>query len=144
MAHLVEAKYSQGSKATSYADDLQHITKGKKKEVLKIAQTSLDILVEETGYVGMEFPHPNSRQCALECYLPSTMLTIRGHPNEWVNHHLVLGIYIDTHLKFDKHVTYLCSRIPKRLNVIHALTAPSAGANSSISNEIASYPDHLS
>ncbi len=58
MAHLVEAKYSQGSKATSYADDLQHITKGKKKEVLKIAQTSLDILVEETGYVGMEFPPP--------------------------------------------------------------------------------------
>ncbi len=114
------------------ADDLQNITKGKKEEVLKIPQTSLDILVEETEYVGMGFSPP---KCKAMCFgmLPSaTKLTIRGHPIEWVNHHFVYGIYIDTHLKFDRHVTYLCSRIQKRLNVLHALTAPSAGANSSI------------
>ncbi len=60
------------------------------------------------------------------------MLTIKGCPIEWVNHHLVLGIYIDRHLKFDSHITYLCSQIQKRLNVLRALTAPSTEANSSI------------
>ncbi len=40
ISYLVEAKYQQGSKVTSYANDLQNITKGKKKAVLKIAQTS--------------------------------------------------------------------------------------------------------
>ncbi len=132
MSYLVEAKYPQGSKVTSYADDVQNITKEKKKEVLKIAQTSLDIIVVETDYVGMAFSPPKCKSMCFGKLPPTTMLTIRGSPIEWVNHHLVLGIHIDRHLKFDRHSTYLCSQIEKRLNVLRALTAPSTGANSSI------------
>ncbi len=82
MSYLVEAKYQQGSKVTSYADDLQNITKGKKKEVLKIAQISLDILVDKTDYVGMAFSPPKCKAMCFGMLPPATMLTIKGRPIE--------------------------------------------------------------
>ncbi len=115
MEYLVGAPYPKESNVDSYADDLKQFTKSHRTVVLRIAQETLNILADKTDYLGMTF---SPQKCKAICFgmsTPDTNLVIKGIPIQCVSYHMLLGIYIDTHLTFNKHIEYKQERIKKGL-----------------------------
>ncbi len=54
-AHLVETQYPEGSKVSTFADDIKHFTSASKSSIVLKAESSLHILIEDTDLFGMCF-----------------------------------------------------------------------------------------
>ncbi len=80
----------------------------------------------------MTFSLPKCKAICFYMPTPDTNLVIKGVPLQWVSHHMLLGIYVDTHLTLNRHIEYMQERIQKRFNTMRALTDPKAGANGHI------------
>ena len=59
-------------------------------------------------------------------------LTVQDTHLEWVSKHLYLGVVIDQRLTFKPEINYLRDRANSRLNVMKAMTNPTAGASSTV------------
>ncbi len=95
----------------TYADDLKHFTRASISTMLLKAQSSLDIRVENTDFLGMGFSAPKCKAMCFGMAEPDTQLHTKGVPVQWVDHHLVLGIYTDRGLTFRSQWLYVTTDI---------------------------------
>ena len=127
---LVSLLLPRGAHLISYADDLVLVvTRVANKHM--IAQKALNQIAKKCEDLGLKISAVKSKAMHL---FPGKgaqyrRLTIQGTHLEWVKTHLYLGIWIDQRLTFKTEVEYLKDRTNARVNVMRAMTNPTAGAS---------------
>ena len=130
---LVSLPFPTGAHLLSYADDLVLVVT-KRKNMYAVAQRALNQITDKCADLGLKMSALKSR--AMHLFPPNNHthrpLTVQGSQLEWVNEHMYLGIIIDRRLTFRREVEYLRERTISRLNVMAAMTNPTAGASAAV------------
>merc|ERR1712035_95892 len=81
---------------------------------------------------GLKISAEKSRAMAIRAVTPAHQLRVQGVQLAWTGSYNYLGVWLDQHLSFTAEVTYLRERARARVNVMRAMTRPSAGATLSV------------
>ena len=116
----------------SYADDLALVVPGTVPNKIRTAQKALDLITEKSRELGFKISTAKSKAMAFHLEVPQKKLEIQRTQLDWTTEQLYLGIWLDPQLKFNKQLVNLKERMTARINVMRAMTNPTAGASSNV------------
>ncbi|KAK3886540.1 hypothetical protein Pcinc_009313 [Petrolisthes cinctipes] len=91
-----------------------------------------DTALEKCQDLGLKISAEKTRAMMLKAADPAWQLCVQGIDLAWTNSYQYLGVWVDKWLSFTTHATYLRERTQARLNVMRAMTRPTAGATFSV------------
>ncbi|KAK3891669.1 hypothetical protein Pcinc_004449 [Petrolisthes cinctipes] len=91
-----------------------------------------DTALEKCQDLGLKISAEKTRAMMLKAADPAWQLHVQGIDLAWTNSYQYLGVWVDKRLSFTTHATYLRERTQARLNVMRAMTRPTAGATFSV------------
>lgn len=106
--------FHDGTVLLSYADDLALVVTGRGNK-LRGTQQALDLISGKCEELGLKISAEKSRGMMVKAADPAWQLRVQG-----------------VELSFTAHATYLRERTQARLNVMRAMTRPTAGATFSV------------
>ncbi|KAK3884439.1 hypothetical protein Pcinc_011276 [Petrolisthes cinctipes] len=131
MEQLVALPFHTGTVLLSYADDLALMVTGRGNKLRKTQQV-LDLISEKCQDLGLKISAEKTRAMMLKAEDPAWQLRVQGIDLAWTNSYQYLGVWVDKRLSFTAHAAYLRERTQARLNVMRAMTRPTAGATFSV------------
>ncbi|XP_076044675.1 uncharacterized protein LOC143027293 [Oratosquilla oratoria] len=134
MEQLVALPFHNGTILLSYADDLALVVTGRGNKLRK-AQQALDIISGKCEELGLQISAEKSRVMMVRAADPAGQLCIQGVGLAWVNSYQsyqYLGVWVDKWLSFTAHAAHLRERAQAMLNVMQAMTQPTAGTTFSV------------
>ena len=127
MEHILRSNLPKGVVVQSYTDDLVLYTRSTNNN-LQVMQAALKVIGERASQLGLVFSPSKTKAVAFgRRELPTTTLQLHGVSVEWVKEYKYLGVYIDSLLTFNKHVSYTISRVQARVNAIKFLACAPDG-----------------
>ena len=128
MEQLVALPFREGTILLSYADDLALVVTGRGDKLAR-TQVALHLITAKCEELGLKISAVKSRAMAIKTPTPAgQLLSVQGVGLAWTDSYQYLGVWVDRQLSFTQHVTYLRERTQARLNLMRAMTRPSAGA----------------
>ncbi|KAK3895206.1 hypothetical protein Pcinc_001066 [Petrolisthes cinctipes] len=87
-----------------------------------------DAALEKCQDLGLKISAEKTRAMMLKAADPAWQLRVQGIDLAWTNSYQYLGVWVDKRQSFTTHAPYLRERTQARLNVMRAMTRPTAGA----------------
>ena len=131
MEQLVALPFREGTILLSYADDLALVVSGRGNQLTR-AQQELDLISDKCEELGLKISAEKSRAMMVRAADPAWQLRVQGVELAWIDSYQYLGVWVDKRLSFTAHAAYLRERTQARLNVMRAMTRPTAGATFSV------------
>ncbi|KAK3895863.1 hypothetical protein Pcinc_000476 [Petrolisthes cinctipes] len=131
MEQLVALPFHTSTVLLSYADDLALMVTRRGNKLRK-TQQALDLISEKCQDLGLKISAEKTRAMMLKVADPAWQLRVQGIDLAWTNSYQYLGVWVDKRLSFTAHAAYLRERTQARLNVMRAMTRPTAGATFSV------------
>ena len=131
MEQLVALPFHDGTVLLSYADDLALVVTGRGNK-LRRTQQALDLIGAKCEELGLKISAEKSRAMMVRAADPAWQLRVQGVELAWIDSYQYLGVWVDKRLSFTAHAAYLRERTQARLNVMRAMTRPTAGATFSV------------
>ncbi|KAK3889215.1 hypothetical protein Pcinc_006786 [Petrolisthes cinctipes] len=131
MEQLVALPFHTSTVLLSYADDLALMVTRRGNKLRK-TQQALDLISEKCQDLGLKISAEKTRAMMLKVADPAWQLRVQGIDLAWTNSYQYLGVWVDKRLSFTAHAAYLRERTQARLNMMRAMTRPTAGATFSV------------
>ncbi|KAK3895846.1 hypothetical protein Pcinc_000461 [Petrolisthes cinctipes] len=131
MEQLVALPFHTSTVLLSYADDLALMVTRRGNKLRK-TQQALDLISEKCQDLGLKISAEKTRAMMLKVADPAWQLRVQGIDLAWTNSYQYLGVWVDKRLSFTANAAYLRERTQARLNVMRAMTRPTAGATFSV------------
>ncbi|MPC78118.1 putative RNA-directed DNA polymerase from transposon BS [Portunus trituberculatus] len=131
MEQLVALPFQDGTVLLSYADDLALVVTGRGNK-LRRTQQALDLISEKCEELGLKISAEKSWAMMVKAADPAWQLRVQGVELTWTNSYQYLRVWVDKRLSFTAHAACLRERTQARLNVMRAMTRPTAGATFSV------------
>ncbi|KAK3889194.1 hypothetical protein Pcinc_006765 [Petrolisthes cinctipes] len=131
MEQLVALPFHTSTVLLSYADDLTLMVTRRGNKLRK-TQQALDLISEKCQDLGLKISAEKTRAMMLKVADPAWQLRVQGIDLAWTNSYQYLGVWVDKRLSFTAHAAYLRERTQARLNMMRAMTRPTAGATFSV------------
>ncbi|KAK3895214.1 hypothetical protein Pcinc_001074 [Petrolisthes cinctipes] len=91
-----------------------------------------DAALEKCQDLGLKISAEKTQAMMLKAADPAWQLRVQGIDLAWTNSYQYLGVWVDKRLSFTTHAAYPRERTQARLNVMRAMTQPTAGATFSV------------
>lgn len=121
---LTTANFSQHSYLITYADDITIVNTNRHS-----LQNDLHRFHSKCQQLGLKINFNKTKAIAFNSAPPEHPLFIGNNIIDFVPSHQYLGVWLDTHLNFNRHINYLRERLDTRLAVLKSIGGIKGGSS---------------
>ena len=125
--NFVTLPLGAGTKILCYADDIAVITTGSRH--VSRAQTAINAVATKCRELGLKINTDKTKTIHFGSCQPLPPLKLHDTHIDWAESHPYLGIWLDAHLRFNKHIAAIKDRTRARLRIMRAMAGLHEGAS---------------